>query len=83
MTITKTIEDVDVETVLVPLNSVKFEIENGFVFTLDGNVLVQKPVILGVARGSSVEIIEGLDSDEKFVTDARGLLVGSEVEIVE
>jgi multidrug efflux pump subunit AcrA (membrane-fusion protein) len=66
-------------TVNIPLTAVKFEIENGFIFDAVDGKLVQKPVKLGIIRGDSVEITEGLSATDPFVVDARGLLVGSEV----
>lgn len=81
VTVSKEIESVDTSTVVVPLSAVKFELEDGFVFIVENNKLVARPVILGVVRGGSVEVLSGLSATEEFVVDVRGLLIGSEVEI--
>jgi len=83
VTVTKEIAAARTTTVIVPLTAVKFEIEDGFIFTVENNKLVQKPVKLGVVRGSSVEILEGLSAADPFVVDSRGLLPGNEVTISE
>lgn len=76
-------EQLKTNTIMVPLSAVKFEQENGFMFTVVDNKLVSKPVTLGTIRGGSVEILDGLASDEPFVKDARGLLAGTDVQITE
>lgn len=69
-------------TILVPLSAVKFEIDNGFVFVVADNKLEARPVTLGVVRGGSVAIVDGLTATEPFVKDARGLQSGALVEIM-
>ena len=69
------------QPVFIPLSAVKFEIEDGYIFTVENGLLVQKPVELGVVRGGSVEIISGLSQTDEFVLDARGLLSDTEVEV--
>ena len=79
--ITKKVEQTENTQVSVPLSAVKFEIEDGSIFTVENGILIQNAVKLGIIRGSSVEITEGLGADDTFVVDARGLRVGSEVVI--
>jgi len=69
--------------VIIPLTAVKFEIQDGFVFTVVDGKLVQNPVKLGTVRGNSVEITEGLTATQTFVVDARGLLPDTEVTITQ
>ena len=69
------------QPVFIPLSAVKFEIEDGYIFTVENNTLVQKPVELGVVRGGSVEVVSGLSQADEFVLDARGLLADTEVEV--
>ena len=83
VTITKEINAEKMTTIIVPLTAVKFEIQDGFMFAVEDNKLVQKPVKLGVVRGSSVEILEGLSPTDSFVVDARGLLPGNAVTVAE
>lgn len=75
------VENKSDNVVRVPLTAIKFERENGLVFIVIDGKLVSRPVTLGTILGNSVEIIDGLSSEEDFVVDVRGLVVGSEVEI--
>ena len=83
VTVTKTFtsEAVDNQPIVVPLSAVKFEIDNGFIFAVENNKLVSRPVELGVIRGGSLEITSGLSLTDEFVLDARGLLQDTEVEV--
>jgi len=67
--------------VFVPLSSVKFKQNDGAVFIVSEGMLESRPVVVGVIRGGSVEIVEGLTSNEAFVRDARGLQAGTSVEV--
>lgn len=83
--ITKTISEKTngSDIVTVPLSAVKFETNNGSVFVVEDGKLSSKPVVLGTVRGGSVEIVEGLLKNEEFVIDARGLLSGETVTVIE
>ena len=83
VTVTKEIEAVDTSVILVPLSAVKFELEDGFLFIIEDETLVMRPVTLGVVRGGSVEVLDGITATEEFVVDVRGQLVGTKVDIVE
>lgn len=67
----------------VPLSAVKFNESDGSVFTVKDDHLVSQPVTLGTVRRGAVEITEGLNSDEQFVLDARGLVAGEKVSVKE
>lgn len=69
--------------VIIPLSAVKFQLEDGVVFLVEDGKLVARDVELGVVRGGSVTVLNGLSSADRFVVDARGLLEGAEVEIAE
>lgn len=75
-------EKTTLETILVPLSAVKFDINDGFVFLVEDGVLHARPVSLGVVRGGSVEVTEGLSGTDTFVKDARGLKAGAAVDII-
>lgn len=81
VTITKEIQETANTSIIVPLTAVKFEIEDGYIFTVEDGKLVQNNVKLGVVRGSSVEILDGLTAVQEFVVDARGLVAGNEVSV--
>lgn len=67
--------------ILVPLSAVRFAATDGFVFLIEADTLVSRPVTLGTVRGGSVEILSGLEATDTFVTDARGLQAGSAVTV--
>lgn len=73
----------DVLDVVVPITAVKFALNDGVMFLVEDGRLVERPVTIGVIRGSSVTILSGLTADEAFVRDARGLTAGTLVEVAE
>lgn len=83
VTVSKLIEQSsESKVVVVPLSAVKFESEDGFMFIVENGRLVMRPVELGVVRGGSIEITNGISTTEAFVKDARGLVEGTEVDIL-
>lgn len=68
-------------TVWVPLTAIKFSDTAGHMFSVVDNVLTKKDVELGVIRGTSVEITNGLELTDTFVVDVRGLTEGDEVTV--
>jgi RND family efflux transporter MFP subunit len=81
--ITKTFENAQTTTdiVRIPLSAIRFQTEDGFIFVIENEELVLKPVQLGTIRGGSAEIISGISINDEFVVDARGLSEGDKVEI--
>lgn len=69
------------DEIIVPLSAVKFNADNGIVFLVEDSRLVARDVELGTVRGSSVEVVAGLERTELIVEDARGLQAGAEVAI--
>jgi len=69
--------------VIIPLTAVKFALNDGVVFVVADGQLAERPVTLGTIRGGSVEILTGLSQSEEFVADARGLNVGTLVEVIQ
>lgn len=66
----------------IPLSSVKLLPSGPVVFSVaEGDVLVSHPVVLGAITGESVEIVEGVTSDQEIVRDARGLKAGDYVTV--
>lgn len=83
VTVQNTSSTARLEKVAVPLTAVKFDAENGSVFFVEDGRLVARPVTLGVIRGGSVEVVEGLSAHESFVRDVRGLQVNTDVTVIE
>jgi RND family efflux transporter MFP subunit len=71
-----------ISQVIIPLSAVKFALNDGSVFVIEDNKLVDRPVTLGTVRGGSVEILDGLSITDEFVADARGLVAATEVEVI-
>lgn len=68
----------------IPITAVKFEAEDGYVFTVsEDKTLTPKPITIGAVRGNQVEIREGLSVTDTFVVDARGLTSGTKVTVTE
>lgn len=68
--------------ILIPLSAVKFEATDGFVMQVsDESVITQKVVTLGPVRGDRVAVLSGLDADETFIKDVRGLTPGTSVTV--
>lgn len=65
----------------IPITAIKFEATDGYVFIVENEMLVAKPVKTGTIRGSKVEILEGLAATDEFVVDARGLSAGTKVQV--
>jgi RND family efflux transporter MFP subunit len=80
--ITKQVEGSATTDVIIPLSAVKFALSDGAVFIVENARLVPRTVVLGTIRGGSVEIVSGLAVDEEFVSDARGLIESTVVEII-
>ncbi|MCA9360731.1 HlyD family efflux transporter periplasmic adaptor subunit [Candidatus Nomurabacteria bacterium] len=74
-------DNVSDSSIEIPLTAVKFERENGSIFVIENNLLVAKSVVLGAIQGGAVKVLEGITANEEFVIDARGLVVGEEVEV--
>ncbi len=68
---------------LIPLTAVKFSATDGIVFVVEDSRLVERRVELGEIRGSSVVVESGLETDTRFVRDARGLVAGETVDVAE
>lgn len=81
--LTKDVGSSTSRTVVVPITAVKFAVEDGSIFVVEEDRLVARPVTLGVVRGGSVEVLEGLAANEEFVIDARGLQAGENVTVSE
>lgn len=65
----------------IPITAVKFTDTNGSVYFVEDSILVARPVTIGRISGSSVEITDGITSSDMIVIDARGLVVGQQVEV--
>lgn len=70
-----------IDTLLLPITAIKFNAENGSVYTVEEQVLVAHEVTLGKLKGSFIEVHDGVDPSFEIVLDARGLSAGAKVSV--
>ncbi len=71
-------------TIVVPLKALKLLASVSVAFGVsDDGTLVAYPVTLGSITGDSVLITDGLTSDSRIITDARGLKEGDKVSVTQ
>ena len=69
---------------MLPLASVKLRANDRVVFTVDSEGrIVGNPVTIGNVHGDRIEVLSGVSSDMRIVTDARGLAEGEKVRIAD
>lgn len=61
-------------TVLVPLNSVLSDSEGKYVFIIDDDIAIKKPVDVGITNDDMVEILNGIETQELIVVKGQCLL---------
>ena len=62
------------QATLVPIQSVVSEVNQDFVFVLQGEKVARRPVRKGVVRDTVVEILQGLNPGETVVTAGQAML---------
>lgn len=67
-------------TVLVPVTAVNVDMNGEFVYVVENNILVKKPVVTGISSDTMTQITEGLSEGEQVVTDVTtGIMEGMTV----
>lgn len=75
-------EESEIESITLPLSSIKVEPDRVVVFTIDSfGQLIAQPVKIGRIMGDKVEIISDLPLSLEIVLDARGLNDGQQVDV--
>ena len=54
--------------VLVPITAVNVDMDGEFVYVVENNILVKKPVTTGISTDTMIQITDGLNADEQIVT---------------
>ena len=68
------------DALTVPVNSVYYDNDQAYLFVNDNGTAVRKDVAVGLSEGDSIEIKEGLDSDDVVITSwTAGLKEGTKV----
>ena len=60
--------------VLVPVTAVNVDMDGEFVYVVEENILVKKPVVTGISSDTMVQVAEGLTEGEQVVTDVTANL---------
>jgi HlyD family secretion protein len=55
--------------VLVPVTAVNVDMEGEFVYAVEENILVKKPIVTGISSDTMVQVTEGLEEGAQIVTD--------------
>ena len=61
--------------VLVPVTAVNVDMEGEFLYIVENNILVRRPVTTGISSDTMIQITEGLSGGEQVVTDVTANLV--------
>ncbi|MDD2970046.1 MAG: RND transporter, partial [Lachnospiraceae bacterium] len=68
---------------LVPIEAVNADTEGDFCYVVENDIIVRKPVTIGITSDEFVEIVEGLsDGDQVIKTLPVGAEEGSKVTII-
>lgn len=61
--------DKQTDTIVVPTGAVNVDINGEFVYVVENNTLVKKPVVTGISSDTMIQIREGLTEGEQVVTE--------------
>lgn len=73
----------EADVIIVPVTAVNVDMDGEFVYVVENNVLVRKPVVTGISTDMMVQITEGLSEGEQVVTEVTtGLAEGMTVAVM-
>lgn len=68
------------DTIIVPVSAVNVDMEGEFIYVVEDNILVRKPVVTGISSDTMVQILEGIKEGDQMVTEVTtGLTEGMAV----
>lgn len=71
------------DAVIVPVGAVNVDMDGEFVYVVENNILVKKPVVTGISSDTMVQITEGVTEGEQLVTEVTtGLQEGMTVAVM-
>jgi len=62
------------DVVKIPADAVLRRLGDVFVFVIEDDTAVRKPVVLGISQGGIVEVMEGVEAGEDVVVEGQSLL---------
>lgn len=70
----------ETDTVIVPVSAVNVDANGEFIYAVENNVLVKKPVVTGISSDTMIQIVEGIKEGDQIVTEVTtGLTEGMAV----
>ncbi len=70
----------ETDTVIVPVSAVNVDADGEFIYAVENNVLVKKPVVTGISSDTMIQIVEGITEGDQIVTEVTtGLTEGMAV----
>lgn len=71
------------DTIVVPVGAVNVDMAGEFIYVVEDNVLVRKPVVTGISSDTMIQILEGIEEGDQMVTEVTaGLTEGMAVAAV-
>ena len=65
------------DVIVVPVSAVNVDMDGEFIYVVENNVLVRKPVVTGISSDTMIQIVEGIAQGDQMVTEVTtGLTEG-------
>lgn len=61
--------DRQTDTVIIPVGAVNVDMSGEFVYLVEDNILVKKPVVTGISSDTMIQILEGIEEGDQVVTE--------------
>lgn len=61
--------DRQTDTVIIPVGAVNVDMSGEFVYVVEDNILMKKPVITGISSDTMIQILEGIAEGDQIVTE--------------
>lgn len=61
----------------MPVSAVNVDMDGEFIYVVENNTLVRKPVVTGISSDTMIQIVEGISEGDQMVTEVTtGLTEG-------
>lgn len=72
--------DKQTDTIVIPVGAVNVDMSGEFVYVVENNILVKRPVVTGISSDTMIQILEGITEGDQIVTDVTtGVIEGMSV----
>lgn len=73
----------ETDVIVVPVGAVNVDMDGEFVYVVENNTLVRKPVVTGISSDTMIRIVEGISEGDQMITEVTtGLTEGMAVAAV-